>query len=226
MLEMNLGVSTVSGGVNTKSLLLFNQALGAATSTVDECGGVVTPNGINIVAGKFGNAMQLDTGSNLGVILPGEHIVPSAKKPFTVEMWLKMLSFTAGVNLQYFFIGLNAGNSATGFKMQTDASRAVTIQHYQTAGGGTTVFTSTKLLTLNVWSHIAFTSDGTNYYLHIDGVSQGSIAIPSGFTDPNRWFMGHSLAKSAAVIDSARISNIARYGSASFTVPASDFTLD
>lgn len=225
MLEMSLCKPAISGGIKTKALLHFDQALGIATSTVDECGNTVTPNGINIVAGRFGNGMQLDTSTNAGIILPGSLLKPSEKKPFTIEMNVKVNSFTAGVNLQYFCIGLNDANSGTGLKFQTDGTRAVTIQHYTSPGGGVTMFTSSKLLTAGVFSHIALSSNGTNYYLHIDGVYQGTVAIPVG-TDPTRWYLGHHISRSSLILDEIRFSNVARYGAASFTVADAPFELD
>jgi hypothetical protein len=207
-------------------LLHCNGANGSTTFTDSALGKTVTANGnaqISTAQSKWGEASALFDGTGDYLTLDGSSVFAFGTGDFTIEMWVRMVAWSAGVysclidfrpagtNGPYLFLGL----SDTNVRTFTDSVSAV-----DTAHG----------MSLNTWTHVAVTRAGGSLRTFIAGTQIGSTYADSanyivGASRPIIGANGTNPAVSnlSGHIDDLRITKgLARYTSA-FTPPVAPF---
>ena len=107
---------------------------------------------------------------------------------------------------------------------------------------GPNVLVSDTTIGLNEWHHVAYVYDGTQEGLYVDGSRVASRAWSNGYNgshnisnSPNsvnyvgatyRWDSGYISGAFIGLLDTVRISTIARYSGDSFTAPTGDLASD
>ena len=86
-------------------------------------------------------------------------------------------------------------------------------------------------ITLDTWHHVAYVYDGAEERLYFDGMLVGSRAGSGDVSDASGLaYIGASLVHHyttfTGLLDSVRLSDVARYAGASFTPPTGDLTSD
>src|SRR5262245_45641604 len=93
------------------------------------------------------------------------------------------------------------------------------------------VFVVSQTITLDAWHHAAYVYDGAEERLYFDGMLVGSRAASGDVADANGLaYIGASLVHGyttfIGLLDSVRLSDVARYAGASFPPPVGDLTSD
>ena len=103
--------------------------------------------------------------------------------PFTVECWFYQTSYAAAStgNSLVFLWKLSTGR-AFNFYVNSGGSLGVGWNTSGTMSGGAT--------SLNTWYHAAFVSDGTNFYLYLDGVQVATAAAATIVASTDPLFIG------------------------------------
>ena len=156
----------------------------------------------------FGQALVLD-GTNQHVAIPPNNLIGTE---FTVEGWVKVRSYASwsrlwesgnGPNDDNILCALSAGDSGQ------------PIFRWHNGGGLVGDLLSPTTLPLNVWTHLAFTYDGTNAAIVMNGnvVTSGTFAAPNTLSRSSN-FVGRSLyafdGYADASIEDFRIWSVAR----------------
>jgi hypothetical protein len=218
------------------SLLLHGNGTNGSTTIVDNSPSPknVTPVGnaqISTAQSKFGGAsIAFDgTGDYLTTPVSAEYTL-GATGDFTVEFWI----FPDGSQ------GSNAGVIGNLANWSTDFEKS--FQFVMNDGGsggdrirflnssGTSTGTSTGILTLNGWNHVAAVRVGSTITLYVNGVSAGSQTTNQDYSALRGLFLGLSgLPASGSIrffkgyLDEVRITKgVARYTS-NFTPPDAPF---
>lgn len=160
------------------------------------------------VAGKFGNAFNCTASS---AYFNTTTALMASSATLTLEAWVKM---SANPSSTAVICGTDSGSIWLG----VESSGAATFGFMN----------SNTAITDGAWHHIAGVLTGGNTYIYVDGVQKatataGTIGFPNfgiGIFGTNT---GYPIT---AVIDEVRVSNIARYTGASFSVPTAAFTGD
>jgi hypothetical protein len=145
---------------------------------------------------------------------------------FTVEAWVYCTSFNAGS--QNTIIGTRPSVSGTvGWEFRISTSGLP--QFYFT--GGSSLNTSSTVLSLNTWTHLAVTRNGANAYLYINGIlSLSSSSFANGSNSGISTYIGIENGDSPSgfrgYISNLRVTNTALYTSAftPSTVPLTAIT--
>lgn len=174
--------STLPANTFTRSGYVFKGWATSASGQVVVADQAQTPNTGDITyyavwAGTNDQAVNLNaTGTADYLSNTTAQSVP-ATSAFSVEAWVKPTSF-----LSYGTI-FSQGTGTNRFWLRTDASGNIQVFH----DGGTSPWTSTAKIPLNVWSHVAASLDGTNLYIYLNGqliysgaYSWGSTAVAAG----------------------------------------------
>jgi Concanavalin A-like lectin/glucanases superfamily len=159
-------------------------------------------------ANLFGNALDLN-GVDQHVAIPANALIGSQ---FTVEAWVKVRAHADWGRLLE--TGNGPDNDNVLFALSTGGTGQPILRWYN---GGALVgdLLSPTTLPLNVWTHLAFTCDGTNAAI----VMNGNVVASGAFTPPNSLlrssnFVGRSLyagdAYANAQIEEFRIWSVAR----------------
>lgn len=101
-------------------------------------------------------------------------------EPFTVEFWCYLNNINATQVLLCKHGGTQAWNGSTGlnFELYTNTNGTLSSVHYGL--GGAIDMTSSGVLSLNQWDHIAYVFDGQNLGLFINGLADTSISTTFG----------------------------------------------
>lgn len=116
------------------------------------------------------------------------------KTVFTIEAWIYNNAFSTNEN------GIISNRSSAGsdgydFRVNPDGS----VQFYYTGGAaGTSIRSAAGTILLNTWYHVAFTRNGANAYLFINGVIVGtSTTDANGTTTAQAVWIGSSASSGA-----------------------------
>lgn len=157
----------------------------------------------------FGQALDLN-GVDQHVAIPANTLIGS---PFTVEAWVKVRSYSSWSRLWESGNGPNNDNILCALSF---GGTGQPIFQWYNGGGLAGNLLSPTSLPLNVWTHLAFTFDGTNAAIVINGnvvATAGPFAPPNVLSRSSN-FVGRSLYVSDgyadAQIEEFRIWSVAR----------------
>lgn len=143
-----------------------------SNSTDQKSGFNGTDTAITYTAGKFGNAATFN-GTTSKVVL-GANASLNLTSTFTVGMWFKTV--VTGVNKTLFQNFQYNGNS-NGFKAQIIASNVLNVEIGAT-NSGRNLLGKTNVCDGN-WHYFVFTYNNGILQIYLDGVIEGSIALPA-----------------------------------------------
>ena len=214
----------------------FDESTGSTASDSSGYGNDGTLSG-----GKFGNALYFDgTGDYLSVDHDGSLSLTGA---FTVEAWVYRDSSSLG-SLSYVLSkddGLGDAESNYNLLFWSDNKLALFLQglsptgpetkgtdYWNTGGGG--IIGETSVLD-DGWHHVAGVYTGSALKVYVDGILDGEVPVSgTPHTNTAELWIGNRKYNTVSFfggrIDEVRISNIARYTGASFTVQTSPFSKD
>jgi fibronectin type 3 domain-containing protein len=120
-------------------------------------------------AGKFGSALSFN-GTNASVTIPDASQL-DVTTGVTVEAWVKPTGL--GTGFQQLVVKETSGNLVYGYYSNSDTNRPQS----QVTVGQPRLLDGTAGLPAGVWSHVAFTYDGTTQRLYVNGTQVSSSAI-------------------------------------------------
>jgi sialidase-1 len=138
--------------------------------------------GTTVVAGKFGQARDLD-GTDDAIQLPFAESLAVGAGDFTAMSWIK---YGARTTPQAIFWGYNI-NEFSQFWLRAEPADA-RIRGLITTGGNTAVVETTKAYNDNAWHHVALQRKAGTLSIWVDGVQAASVAAPAGSVSPGRPF--------------------------------------
>ncbi|WP_344842568.1 sialidase family protein [Kribbella ginsengisoli] len=138
--------------------------------------------GTTVVAGKFGQARDLD-GTDDAIQLPFAESLAVGAGDFTAMSWIK---YGARTTPQAIFWGYNI-NEFSQFWLRAEPADA-RIRGLITTGGNTAVVATAKAYNDNAWHHVALQRKGLTLSIWVDGVQVASVASPAGSVSPGRPF--------------------------------------
>lgn len=189
----------------------FNQLRPASTMQVNS-GRLTTA-----IAPKFGSSCLYCNGSTGGPAI-GVNVVSPGLKDYTAECWIYVSTsqLASIIEQPYYGITLNIDNSYAIGSGQSNGA-------YQTVKSPTAIST-------NVWTAIAVSRQGSTLRLYVNGslVSSATFGTDLTQTTGTGTYIGSSIGNSpyTGYIDEVRISTIARYTGASYTVATAPFQDD
>jgi hypothetical protein len=159
----------------------------------------------------FGNALSLD-GTNQYATVPAA-AASAVSSPLTIEAWVYPRSHANWSRLMDF--GNEVGSNNIVCALSSGTSGQPALYFFNESGEITGSVTSPTALPLNTWTHLAFSYDGTNGSIFINGnpVASGPMPPPSGAPRTGN-FIGRSNFGiddyANAIIDEFRIWSVAR----------------
>lgn len=219
--------------LNVGALLHFDGTSGA-TTTVDSSSfaNPVTLVGSAVLSTnqmKFGaTSLGLNTtgGSSDFVQVTNSPSITLGTGDFTVEMWVYQTVAKTGSNGSYMFASNISASSIAAFAIRTASTGALQFWQIST---GSALWTSTALIPLNTWTHVALCRSGTAVTGFINGAVAATGTNGQNFdrTEPMAIGTGGSAAPVTdrwnGYIDEVRVTKgVARYTS-NFTVPTQAF---
>ena len=212
-----------AGGVIYNSALSVNSST-SYTVTVGAGGTGVNTQGTNgLTSALFFNNSYSFNGSNQSLEVAANNVFAFGTGNFTVEGWFYNTSFPGSGAYNHFFDFRSSGASTTGW----------TVGQFSTAGqlviysGSGQVLAGTTNPVISTWNHFAVTRVGSTVTLYLNGISIGTWASSTNFTD-NICVIGR-YASSAVEYFNGYLSNlrvvkgVAVY-TGNFTVPTSPLT--
>ena len=152
-------------------------------------------------SGKIGDAQQFD-GNDDYVDLP-DISFPSGNSPRTVSFWINDVAST--LNHYIFFYGKTSTNNRFAIGIDNQRGNKLTVVAY---GNDWAPY----VLDTGVWKHVAFTFDGRNIQLYIDGSFEASTAKTYDTILDKAYIgcHGDKIAFFEGMLDEMRLSNTAR----------------
>ena len=138
--------------------------------------------GTTVVAGKFGQARDLD-GVDDAIQLPFAESLAVGAGDFTAMAWIK---YGARTTPQAIFWGYNI-NEFSQFWLRAEPADG-RIRGLITTGGNTAAVQTTKAYNDNAWHHVALQRKAGTLSIWLDGVQAASVTAPAGSVSPGRPF--------------------------------------
>jgi sialidase-1 len=138
--------------------------------------------GTTVVAGKFGQARDLD-GVDDAIQLPYAESLAVGAGDFTAMAWIKYGASTAN---QAIFWGYGI-NEFSQFWLRAEPGDS-RIRGLITTGGNTAAVATTKAYNDNAWHHVALQRKTGTLSIWVDGAQVASVAAPTGSVSPGRPF--------------------------------------
>ena len=217
--------------IGNVSLLLHGDGTNGSTTIIDSSPNpkTVTAFGdaqISTAQSKFGGASIAFDGTGDYVEVNGTNAsLEMGSGSWTVEMWVYHTArASAGLTSSlYDSLALSSGTT-NAIRLRITSFGNLTFYRY-----GTPVFTSSAVISLATWTHVAVVKDGSTLNFYLNGTNVGSIADTVTYTNGlNRPILGADGFDPGSVlfngyIDELRITKgIARYTS-NFTPPTAPF---
>jgi hypothetical protein len=155
-----------STGTSLRTWYKFDETSGTTAADSAGTNNATLVNGPTFVAGRVGNAVNLD-GTNDQVSMPAG--IVNGLNDFTIAAWVKLDTTSAWRRLFDF------GTGTTVNMFLTPQSGSSTVRFAITTGGGGAEqqINSTSALPTGVWKHVAVTLSGNVGTLYVDGVQVG-----------------------------------------------------
>ncbi|MDX6259129.1 MAG: sialidase [Kribbellaceae bacterium] len=189
-----IGLLYEAGSVDARDQIRFARFTETDIGLPDGPAGPTTPDvsglgnngilrgGTTVVAGKFGQARDLD-GTDDAIQLPFAESLAVGAGDFTAMSWIK---YGARTTPQAIFWGYNL-NEFSQFWLRAEPADA-RIRGLITTGGNTAVVETTKAYNDNAWHHLALQRKAGTLSIWVDGVQAASVAAPAGSVSPGRPF--------------------------------------
>jgi len=156
---------------------------------------------------------------------------------FTIEAWVYNTSNSGGYYHPIFDCRPSAngsGGQKVGFVLWYGGSGTVEIGYTGGGSGYSSIFGGT--VGINAWVHVAYVRSGSSGSLYVNGsrvntqTESKNIGYQVGWTTPTRnaaiGRMIDGAQNTSHYIDELRLSNVARYSGATYTIPSAPFALD
>lgn len=158
----------------------FDVMTGASIADLSGNGHTATAvNGPTLVAGKYGNAVNLD-GLNDYLLASPVVGLPAANSPRTESLWFKTPNNIATTRVMA--IEQNLTGTAVQLELRNNLIDVA-------VWGGNTMVTS-PAASFAVWHYLAYTFDGTSHRLYVDGVLQATTTTAPQTGTPDRLYFG------------------------------------
>ena len=224
--NVSSAVVTMPGTISASCRLRVQQAGGGTASDTSDGNFIISAGG---PSGNF--ALKYD-GSDDRVVISTR--TPTISNAFTVECWFK---WDGGNNHAYDY-QVVAGRRTLNSLLEWDiyiqeSTRRIGAGVSRTGqfSNATWLESGNNAVSTGTWLHCALVGTGSNYYLYLNGTRVATAAqggtisgladvpiLVGDLDDSNETFNG--------VIDELRISNVARYTAATYTVPNAAFAVD
>lgn len=215
-------------------LLLHGNGTDGSTIFTDEAGKTVTPAGnaqIDTAQSKFGGASMLFDGTGDYLTVPDSADWVFGTGDFTIDFWVR--AWATGVR-QRILTQLIGVNNCLNFRIDTDNKLYFIAE--SAAGASLANYNTTDAVNIAdaAWHHIAFVRSGTNFYIFLDGVSQGlTVGTAIGANSLSDGDSALFIAANATSglesvngwIDEFRISKGVARWTANFTPPTAAYTI-
>ena len=209
--------SSTSGGIdsNTKLMMHFN---GIDTSISIP---LTLNSGAQISTSqyKFGSSSLYLDGSNDYISIASYSYLRPNTGDFTIECWVRPSDVS---NVRRIISTTTGGTTSTDIIFKQEGAK------FRVYFGSTALLSSSDVLTVNTWTHLACVRSGTNVYLFADGVQVASDTNSDDITNSFRYIGGYYNTSEyfQGYIDEIRISKgYARYTSG-FTPSTSAYVSD
>jgi hypothetical protein len=226
-LEVAQGVSSAQAGSNTiflgtnLGLVVLNEHSTLSSSTSK----VYTAIGSGLTG--FSGALLLNGVDSYGTLASAAPAIgPAQGHATTIEFWFAPSANISSGNYTLFEKG--SGNSSVNISL---ASGKVNLTYKDSTGVNQSVQSTTSSWNKGEWHHVAAVISASGLELWIDGVDKQSLAVDLSsetLASQTAYIGANSSAAQmfTGMIDELRISNIARYSTATFAVSASEFVND
>lgn len=213
------------------SLLHFDGA-DASTTFTDETGKTWTAQGnaqLDTAQKKFGTASLLLDGTGDYVTAPDHNDFDLGSGDFTIDFWIRFNALPADGN--FFALVGHVHTDDSGYQFNVKRSGASYLLEFRNYTGAAYNIDFTKTLSglsTNTWYHFEIDRNGSNFYIFLDGVQQGTTESDADTTTDNAgtFYLGANRVGGQVHngwIDEFRLSKgIARH-TANFTPPTSEY---
>ena len=203
----------------TQSLAHFNGADGATTTT-DEIGGRAWTLGtlveLDTSTQQFGTACVQCINNNQRSIVTGLTIPVGSS--FTVESFVR-----TNLNADFAYLDSNGDLSSMYF-----AAGNGSVEMFVDTTGADVLLSPVVTFTAATWYHIAIVRDvaGGVYSMYFDGNRIATVANASNLQNAITVFHLYDSGGTGVRHDEFRVSTVARYTGATYTIPAAEFVVD
>ena len=164
-------VAAIGGTATLQTLLMFNEATAATSTTTADASGrgrhaTLVNGALRSAAGRGGNAIDLD-GIDDHLSLPAG--VVAGLNNFTVATWVHLDAATSGARVFDFGTGADANM----FLTPNGATGVVRFAITTSGAAGQRTIDGAAPLPTGVWTHVAVTSSGGVGVLYVNGVEVG-----------------------------------------------------
>lgn len=181
--------------VNTMLLMHMNEESGSTVSDASVNNNTGSATGTTIVNGKINKGRSFNGSTNFLTVQNNSSLNPSQ---ITIEAWINPVSNTGGGNIVMKYV-------SNGYQMRLNNGKLETFLP--------TPLTSSALIPLNTWTHVAVTHDGSQATIYINGVFDTSKSYAQNLSSTSPLYIGKHVSSGGyfqGVIDELRISNLSR----------------
>lgn len=179
---------------------------------------------ISTAASKFGSASAVFDGNGDYLRIPYDADFNLSTTDFTYELWFNCNSFATSQGV----LSKHTNNVYLDYNIYISNSTTINFLY---SNSGTPVTATVPAMSTGTWYHLAVVKSSGNLSIYLNGTRYAgptAVSIPNNITsnfvtigctiwnNPSDYFNGY--------IDEIRLSKIARYSGASFTVPSAAFT--
>jgi hypothetical protein len=220
-------VTPVAGDPNFSSvaLLMHMEGSGATFTDSSSVGRSITASGgstQSTAQSRFGSKSWLSDGSGDHLTFGGGSTLTMGTGDFTIEMWLRLNSYAQASLWESTPIG-GSGSRSTGFIWYIVSGGTVYMYH----SGSNILSTSSAIIPLSQWSHVALSRASGTTRMYVDGSQVASTSSSYNDTAAGGAIGAFCDGGSYSIdgyIDEVRVTRgVARYSDSTLTVPTAAF---
>lgn len=228
-LQSGASLTTVEGSGGNANLIISNTN---GPAQVDPWAFVVVSGGslptLDTSTKKIGAGSFAFSGSNQGLELGYSQVQLAGTDPWTCEFWAKQ---TASANYAHLCGHWTGATSDRSWSFGIRSNNKYFFNHTNGSGSAQSQEGSNTFTTSD-FHYYSASYDGSQVFIHIDGVHQNTISISGGFNEPasnvnfTLGVMDNLGDDFTGNIDMFRMSKIARYNASAYTAPTSAHSSD